>query len=633
MPEPTCCMYPCSQTGGSIAEKPRIAVFLNGARNYYQYTICEGIIKQAGELGYSVFFFASDVRYIINENNEGELRLFTSPDLQGFDGIIVAAKTITCQKTLDYLSKALPAVNIPAVSVGPPIGGSYSIDSADDGCMEALVGHFIEEHGFTRINFISGPPDNPDAKHRLDVYKKVLAGHGIGYDENRVFTGDFSRECARDAVARFLQDGSGLPQAILCANDNMALGAYAELTRRGLRVPEDIALSGYDCIRDAERHVPRITTVRQPLWEIGRRAVQIIGDVIAGRDVQKEYLYRSRLVLAGSCGCKDNAPVDERQLLRELELNADEMRMYDNISASMMELLTGAYTMQDIVNQLMNLSRTLELKHLYFCVNPDSLANAAQAASGYPDEITLMLGMAGGAVYTDLRFKTKDVLPALHGDTAALVLSPLYFKKNTFGYIAFDFRHASCSMQHVWVKNLRLALENLRTQEELRQYSVALEGISLQDPLTGVLNRRGLEKYMEPLLAPEAQGMLFVIFVDLDGLKQINDTYGHAAGDEAIQVLADILRHGSRPGDIIARIGGDEFVCAGLVPNDEALRSILFSMQSYGTLFNERSARRYRVNASYGWYLQQGGQKLSIMQMIDEADRHLYEQKRLRSRF
>lgn len=610
--------------------KPKIAVFLNGLSDYYQHTICEGIARQAEELDFSVLFFASRVRYNVNENNEGELKLFTLPDMRSFNGIIVATNTITSEETVEYLKKTLPASGIPVVNIGPSINGSFSVDSVDNGCMETLIRHFITEHNFNRINYISGPPSNPDAKFRLDKYKKMLAEYGIEYDDNRIFIGDFSRECAREAITRFLQSSSELPQAIVCANDNIALGAYAELTRRGLRVPEDIALSGYDCVYDAEHHLPRITTARQPLMEMGRRAVHIINDVISGKPVEKDYIYDSQVVIAGSCGCIDPSPMDERQLVEEFVLNNDELGKYDNISTSMMELLTGTYTIQDVVNQLIHLARALDFRHLYFCVNENSLINHSQISNSYPKEMTLMLGIVNETVHTGLKFKTKYILPALDKDSTALVFAPLYYKNNTFGYIAFDFNHSSNIMHRIWVKNVRLALENLRTQDALKQYAVALEEISLHDPLTGVLNRRGLEKRSKSLMSADAQGMLFVIFVDLDGLKRINDVYGHAAGDEAIQVIAAILRHCSRPNDIIARMGGDEFVCVGIVPDEDTLRSMLFSMQSYGTLHNEHFAKPYTVNASYGWCLQQWEEKLSLMQMIDKADSHLYEQKRLR---
>ncbi len=632
MSESIYCTDVRGQPDYSVKKRPKIAVFLNGIGYNYQQTICEGIAGQAEELGFSVLFFASNVRYIIDENNIAELKLFTLPDMHGFDGIIVVANTIASAETVEYLKKALPYYGTPVVSIGQSIGGSFSVDSSDNGCMETLIRHFITEHKFTRINFISGTPGNPDAEYRLNTYKRVLAEHGVEYDENRVFIGDFSRECAREAINRFLQDFSDLPQAIVCANDNMALGAYAELVRRGLSVPEDIALSGYDCIRDAQCHVPRITTVKQPLLEMGRRAVRIINDVITGAHVEKEYRYGSQIVIAGSCGCSDAAAVGEKQFMKELVLSTDELRIYDNISTSMMELLTGTYTMQDIVNQLASLARVLAFRHLYFCVNEASLVDHKHTFYGYPSEMTLMLGIANGTMHTGLRFKTRDVLPALDSDMTALVFVPIYFKKNTFGYIAFDFDHSSSSMQRIWVKNVRLALENLRTQDALKQYSFALEEISLHDPLTGVLNRRGLEKHVKSLLSADAQGMVFVIFVDLDGLKHINDTYGHTAGDEAIQAIADILRHCSRSGDIIARMGGDEFVCVGLVSSETALRSMLFSMQSFGMIYNERSAKNYSVNASYGWCLQPWNEDLSIMHMIDKADIHLYEQKCLRSK-
>ena len=277
MPKLTCNTGAQGQTDCS---RPKIAVFLNGIGSNYSFSLCSAIAAQAEEYGFSALFFASDVRNLVNENNEGELELFTLPDMHGFDGIIVVTTTISSPETMEYLRVALPA-DVPVVSIGPPIGGSFCVKTVDHECIETLVRHFIEHHGFTRINYISGTPGNPDAECRLNAYKRVMAEYGLKTDDC-IFIGDLTRECAREAIAQFLQDDKDPPQAIVCANDDMALGAYAELARRGINVPEDIALSGYDCIRDAMRHVPRITTVKQPLVETGRRAVQIVHDVMTG---------------------------------------------------------------------------------------------------------------------------------------------------------------------------------------------------------------------------------------------------------------------------------------------------------------------------------------------------------------
>jgi DNA-binding LacI/PurR family transcriptional regulator len=178
-----CCTDARRQKDYSVMKRPKIAVFLNGISHFYQHAICEGITRQAEELDYSVLFFASNVSYIINENDEGELKLFTLPDIHGFDGIIVATNTITSEETIEYLRKTLPAGGVPIISIGPPVNGSFSVDSSDNGCMETLIRHFIVDHGFTHINFISGTPGNPDAKYRLNTYKRVLAEQGIEYDE------------------------------------------------------------------------------------------------------------------------------------------------------------------------------------------------------------------------------------------------------------------------------------------------------------------------------------------------------------------------------------------------------------------------------------------------------------------
>lgn len=206
MSELMCCTNAQGQTICSAMGRPRVAVFLNGLSDYYQHTLCEGIAKRAEELGFSVLFFASRLNNAVNENNKGELKLFTLPDMRSFNGIIVATNTINSTETVEYLKKTLPSDSIPVVNIGAPINGSFSVDSIDNGCMAALIRHFIVHHRFTRINFISGPTSNTDVQHRLNVYRKVLPEYGIGYDESRVFIGDFSRECARDAITRFLSD-------------------------------------------------------------------------------------------------------------------------------------------------------------------------------------------------------------------------------------------------------------------------------------------------------------------------------------------------------------------------------------------------------------------------------------------
>ena len=608
---------------------------MNGTYDEYHHSICDGMIFEAEKCCYSLYFFGSILENEVSPSNIGELKIFQLPNLEQFDGVIIAPNTMPSFKMIDYFKDILPLdKGIPIVSMGLKMDGAYNIDIRDNGCMEAIVRHFVQDHGYSVINYISGPLENNDSIERMNAYKKVLEEHGIPIDEKRIFYGNFNRELGRQAVIQFLNSDIPFPQAIICANDSMALGAYAELIRHGLRVPEDVALSGYDFIREAEYSSPQFTSVISPLYDMGKKAVQIISNVVSGKEQAHFYLFDAKTVLSRSCGCSGLSSVDIRTVNNELVKRFDELRIYSLISSSMMRLLSGDYSMADISKKLTELIQILGFRQLYFCIDNNSMSMDMAQSGGYPEQMELFLGYVDGRYIHNTTFRTEDILPHLdNNDRSDIVFAPLFHNEHTFGYLALDYQHAEIFMSNILLQNIRLALENLRIQNVLKEYAITLEELSLRDPLTGVYNRRGLENQSK-LLIGEANAdkkLLSVVFVDLDGLKKINDNFGHAAGDDAIQIIARVLQQCAHSTDIVARIGGDEFVNIGFVNNEESLRSHVFSLESRLKLFNEHSQKPYPVNASFGWCLKQPEDDLDLMEMIKLADARLYEAKYARS--
>jgi DNA-binding LacI/PurR family transcriptional regulator len=173
--------------------------------------------------------------------------------------------------------------------------------------MIAMLRHLIEVHGYRRLAYIGGLPDNPSASTRYAAYVAALAEYDIPLDENLVLPGDFLPRAGTNAV-RVLLDERGLRptldfEVIVASNDVMAITALEELHRRGIRVPLDVALVGFDDVTDSAHTVPPLTTVRMPNYEMCRVAVEVALAAIKGQPFGESTVVPGELTVRQSCGC------------------------------------------------------------------------------------------------------------------------------------------------------------------------------------------------------------------------------------------------------------------------------------------------------------------------------------------
>ncbi len=165
--------------------------------------------------------------------------------------------------------------------------------------------------------------------------------------------------------------------------------------------------------------------------------------------------------------------------------------------------------------------------------------------------------------------------------------------------------------------------ERYRVQEALRS-------LSLNDELTGLFNRRGFITHAEQQLklARRIDGQLLLVFADLDGLKPINDEFGHKAGDEAIRDAAEVLRRSFRESDILARLGGDEFAVLATGTDGHAVEVIHQRLQQHVDEHNERGERPYRLSLSVGIIPYDPSQPAPVIELLTRADAAMYANKR-----
>ncbi len=193
--------------------------------------------------------------------------------------------------------------SIPLISISAPLYGHASLVIDNRAGLEAAIRHLVTDHGRRRVAFIGGPAYNPEACERYDAYRDTLALLGIPLDPAIVVNGDFTARSGARAVDCLIDERKANFDAIVAGNDVMAIAAIQALQERGIGVPADIAVAGFDDLTQASYSSPTLTTVRQPFRDQARAAVRIACEAIAGTPSDELITFPTELVTRTSCGC------------------------------------------------------------------------------------------------------------------------------------------------------------------------------------------------------------------------------------------------------------------------------------------------------------------------------------------
>ncbi len=232
----------------------------------------------------------------------GARRALELPDIAGrVDGLVAVANAVPVE-VLAHAARRIPVALI-AEQHDPTLFDHVSASNREG--MRALVEHLIEVHGVRSMTFVAGPEGSPDsAERQLGAQDAAASGRAALHVE----AGDFTRRSGRRAAEQLLER-DGLPDAIVCANDQTALGALDVLSRRGLRTPADTIVTGFDGIDAAS--AADLTTVQQPMFGLGVAAIRLVMERLSGARTETTAVKLAvDVVLRGSCGC--TAPTERR---------------------------------------------------------------------------------------------------------------------------------------------------------------------------------------------------------------------------------------------------------------------------------------------------------------------------------
>ena len=627
-----------------------IAVIISDVCEVYQSQIIKGIKESAVQHNYNVAVFASFfARRIDTPLNEiGEENIFALINYELFDAFIVIPNTISTPEAHEKIATELQKSGKPVIYIDNENPLFYNVCADDRTSIKNVTNHLIREHGFTRINCITGYKDFNLSENRLLGYFDALKENNIEIEEGRYTYGDFWRNAPIEFVEHIFNCGLELPQAIVCANDTMAIATCEELKKRGKRVPEDIAVVGFDRIIEGKINVPQLSSVEPAMSDIGIKAIEIIDALLAGETVDQNIYVPGKFYPSESCGHEKSDSEDKAEIER-ISKQA-ELSQYLINTVYMSENLQESANVDEVFRNLGNymhlLNDDIKTLHIYLCENWDVLNEnrhneTPRHMKGYSDVMINKFYSCHEEIECPLSFATSEMFPPIfYEDTPPEMyfFFPINFQDSTFGYAVcscLDSTAAPNAIFRNWIKYLSNALEYLRSRQHLQWALKRLERMSEMDSLTGVYNRYGYENRVHALFedAKEQSKDFLVIMGDLDCLKMINDTYGHGEGDNAIRIIAKAFQNSFTEDEICARIGGDEFIMFGIGDFDEAkLKTYPERINEYLNHYNSNSSKPYIIGISIGMYCAKVPQDAELKEWLDKADENMYADKKSKNK-
>ncbi len=631
-------MQKCGKWGVIMFSNQRktIGVFQERAVDEFQNQLCQGIISEAKKTGYNVALFSSYGKYGNNDAHLiGDQKLFDFPLYEKLDGAILALDTMTSLPDREALQeKILTRCHCPIVSVREILEGTNNLLVKNTTCMDGIIDHFIKDHGFTKLCFMSGPKSHWDAVERMQNFYNKMAEYDLPVEEHQVLWGDYWKNMGKEACDWFLS-GSEFPQAIICANDHMALAVASELIGRGIQIPEDICISGYDGLRGTLTFSPSITTMVVPFREMGVKAVQLIDEKQDCPDDVENYFFQAQVIARESCGCQKRRGKESlmarRNLYENQNIEGNKNLQFDYFSVH----LSSCSTMAQMADYIHSFSHNIEgLKDYAICLF-DNIEETNGDDGKFNRNMELRLAIQNDTNMGALRlpFSQKLLIPENLTDDSpqCWYFSSLHFQDTCYGYEAFQFHDPETTgkLYFRWNVTLGNKIHDLVVEHEMQRLIVKLKSMYDRDSLTGMYNRRGLDDYGVQLFQKAARDKnpLFLAVIDLDGMKQINDNYGHIEGDFALQKISEFIQQSCTGENISARTGGDEFVVIALeLPKEEPL-SWLAALDQCLEKFNASGKKPYPIHASHGYSYRVPRPKEAIESFIKESDEDMYKNK------
>lgn len=625
--------------------KKKIAMLSTGWSYEYIFAVLEGMKREIEGKGVDVYFFMC-YGYVDEtvEFNDGEYNIFNLLDYNDFDGAILFSNIFNSLDVLEREKKRILEAGIPAISLEYSVDGLTYVGTDNYSGMHELVEHLVVEHGKRNLAYIGGPDDNVESTERMRAFLDVLKEHKISITKDRMIRhGNWSYEFGFDKALELTSDRNNMPDAIVCVNDEGAIGVITALSRSGIDVPGDISVTGFDDTLSASLLTPSVSTVNRDWDNLGSNVFRQLMKMIDHEPIEDNLVLPSKAVLRNSCGCKLTSEESQKNYCMERFYQQKFTLAFNRHIRHIEEIFIECDDLSILWRKLREcLQDNHDMEGSNFCfvmerdIIPRDYAsiNNKKRIDGYSDEMMAVINIKDGKEYPCHKIKKKDLIPdsmRTEGSDFFMFL-PLHFQNRVLGY--FVTKEADRLIEnrfgYDWSKSLSNGLEKFNQKYIAALMNQKLNELYMMDSMTGLLNRLGYKTLAMPMFEEnrEKKKNTVIVFADINSMKEINDNFGHLHGDLAIKTVAEVLQSYFPESWLKIRYGGDEYVVIGSDMSEGHLKQQCLSMVKALKKRVDRMALPYSVTISFGVKLVTPDDKITLNEAINEADEIMYQAKK-----
>lgn len=612
-----------------------IGMFVCKATEYFQRTVCKAMAEQAEQWDYNLIIFSTFGEYDNNrEYITGECNLLEIPCYERLDAVVLLLDTFDIPEMGEQLLHRLKeCITCPVISIRKKQEGCINILSHDKEEVSRMVDHMVDCHQAKKIYYLSGPAHMYDIVSREEGFRETVVRRGLEFDETYIFSGNLWYDVGEQAVDYFLSLPGDLPDAILCANDYMAISICEELNRRNIDVPGDIRIAGFDDVEEARQIYPQITTVQVRPGDYAVRAMEVIRQHDRGEKLEEVYWIGSQSQYRDSCGCGQPGKKLVTMFRQLLENNRRLIHLgkQNTFMVFRMESITKYEELPDLIGKFIEGNEGVQ--NFFICLNEGNRYEN-QMDEGKP--FTRDMSLAVHAHFNEAHvievdmpkelFDRRQLLPLSCQKDAPQIyyVNPMHYKEHCFGYALIAFEHnefRECGdFYQSFIVNLSSVLQTIWLQKHIQQLNEEKFHLLRFERETDIYNQYGFMEEMSEWVknSYEEKHPLAVLCVKVINLQDIMERYGWTEKDFVVAGVAAAIRNTISGHDesMIGRIGENEFYVVLKNKTKEELKEIERQIITVVNQMNLEWDKDYLIEISSGGQVQKMKQLLGVEECL-----------------